>query len=170
MFRKVMMLMSMYGSIPCIPFRKELFLIDEGYATIKDAAAARVNQANKDVEAELKKKRPDVEIWRSLPCMTKKSKIPFERVKSIVSESGNQNVGKEFSRSDVDEETAEKGFLASGVIHSVVKKRNHMGVQHFKLVNASGRCNFIPCKMLMSTAKSNVFKVYNSIINILLFR
>ncbi len=80
-------------------------------------------------------------------------------------------IGMEFSRSDVDEEGAEEGFLASGVIHSVVKKKNHLGgVQHFKLVNANGSCSFIPCKMLMSTAKSNVFKVYNSVINIILFR
>ena len=74
-----------------IPFRKELFQIDEGYATTKDEAAARLDQASKDAEAESKKKTPDIEIWRSLPCMTKKSKIPFERVKSIVSESGKLN-------------------------------------------------------------------------------
>ena len=72
-----------------IPFRKELFQIDEGYATTKDAAAAKADQANKDAEAESKMKRPDIEIWRSLPCMSKKSKIPFERVKSIIGESGN---------------------------------------------------------------------------------
>ena len=71
-----------------IPFRKELFQIDEGYATTKDAAAAKVDQAKRDAEAEAMKKRPDIEIWRSLPCMTKKSKIPFERVKSIIGENG----------------------------------------------------------------------------------
>lgn len=71
-----------------IPFRKELFRIDEGYATTKDAAAAKADQANKDAEAESKLKRPDIEIWRSLPCMTKKAKIPFERVKSIIGENG----------------------------------------------------------------------------------
>ena len=74
-----------------IPFRQELFRIDEGYATTKDPAAAKAEQANKDAEAEAKKKRPDIEIWRSLPCMTKKAKIPFERVKSIIGENGRLN-------------------------------------------------------------------------------
>ena len=74
-----------------IPFRQELFRIDEGYAATKDAAAAKAEQANKDAEAEAKMKRPDIEIWRSLPCMTKKAKIPFERVKSIIGENGKLN-------------------------------------------------------------------------------
>ena len=80
------MLMSMY--VTYIPFRKELFQIDGGHATTKDAAAAKAEQGNKDADAEAKKKRPDIEIWRSLPCMTKKAKIPFERVKSIIGENG----------------------------------------------------------------------------------
>ena len=71
-----------------IPFRQELFRIDEGYATTKDAAAAKAEQANKDAEAEAKMKRPNIETWRSLPCMTKKAKVPFERVKSIIGENG----------------------------------------------------------------------------------
>lgn len=74
-----------------IPFRNELFQINEGYATTKDTAAAKADQANKDAEAEAKNKRPEIEIWRSLPCMTKKAKIPFERVKSIIGENGRLN-------------------------------------------------------------------------------
>ena len=85
-------------------------------------------------------------------------------------------IGMEFSRSDVQEGGAEEGggeesLLSSGTIHSVVRKRDRIGgSQHFKLVNLSGSCNFVPCKMLMSTAKSNVFKVYIRIIYILLLR
>ena len=84
-------------------------------------------------------------------------------------------IGMEFSRRDIEEGGIEEGgveesLLASGVIHSVVRKRNHIGgAQHFKLVNASGACNFVPCKILMSTAKSNVYKVCNCIIYLLLF-
>jgi hypothetical protein len=36
-------------------------------------------------------------------------------------------------------------------------------------VNASGACNFVPCKILMSTAKSNVYKVCNCIIYLCYF-
>ena len=85
-------------------------------------------------------------------------------------------IGMEFSRSDVQEGGAEEGggeesLLSSGTIHSVVRKRDRIGgSQHFKLVNLNGSCNFVPCKMLMSTAKSNVFKVYIRIIYILLLR
>ena len=81
----------------------------------------------------------------------------------------------EFSRRDIEEGGDEEGgveesLLASGVIHSVVRKKDHVGgAQHFKLVNASGACNFVPCKILMSTAKSNVYKVCNWIIYGLLF-
>ena len=90
-------------------------------------------------------------------------------------------IGMEFSRRDIEEGGVKEGgdieeggveesLLASGVIHSVVRKKNHIGgAQHFKLVDASGACNFVPCKMLMSTAKSNVFKVCNCIIYVLLF-
>jgi hypothetical protein len=81
-------------------------------------------------------------------------------------------IGMEFSRSHINEGGAEEDLLASGIIHSVVKNKNYIGgAEHFKLVNSSGSCNFVPCKMLMSTAKSNVFKVCNCTITyILLFR
>ncbi len=88
-------------------------------------------------------------------------------------------IGMEFSRRDIEEGRVEEGdseegveesLIASGVIHSVVRKRDHIGgAQHFKLVNASGACNFVPCKILMSTARSNVYKVYNCIIYVSLF-
>ena len=89
-------------------------------------------------------------------------------------------IGLEFSRRDIEEGRVEEGdieeggveesLIASGVIHSVVRKRNHIGgAQHFKLVNASGACNFVPCKILMSTAKSNVYKVCNCIIYLCYF-
>ncbi len=66
-------------------------------------------------------------------------------------------IGLEFSRS-----TVEEGDLANGVIESVVRKRDCLNnVNHFKLVNDRALCNFVPCKTLMSTSKSNVFKVRN---------
>ncbi len=66
-------------------------------------------------------------------------------------------IGMEFSRSN-----AEEGELSSGVIDAVVKKTNCVnGAMHFKLVNHSRIFNFVPCKNLMSTSKSNVFKVCN---------
>jgi hypothetical protein len=74
-----------------IPFKKDPFNIDHGYATNRDESAASEKQANKDAEATAKDTRPDLEIWRSTPCMTKKAKIPFERVKSIVDENGTVN-------------------------------------------------------------------------------
>ena len=68
-------------------------------------------------------------------------------------------IGMEFSRRDVEE-----GELATGVIESVVKKKGcENGAKHFKLVNDGTLCNFVPCKNLMSTSKSNVFKVRNTI-------
>ena len=68
-------------------------------------------------------------------------------------------IGMEFSRRDIEE-----GELAAGVIESVVKKRDCVnGAKHFKLVNGGTLCNFVPCKSLMSTSKSNVFKVCNPI-------
>ncbi len=68
-------------------------------------------------------------------------------------------IGMEFSRSD-----AEEGELSAGVIESVVKKTNCVnGAKHFKLVNPSRIFSFVPCKNLMSTSKSNVFKVCNVI-------
>ena len=208
-----------------IPFRKELFQMDEGtVVTTKDVAASKANQKDKDAEAEAKKKQPDIEIWRSLPCMTKKSKVPFERVRSIISENGKINniikfafivyspfvlgkktlvpfyedvveaeseassedediakprwcnvrrdthingygdaasyIGMEFSRSGADEDS-----LATGLIDSVVKNKEYInGAQHFKLVSGSKPCIFVPCKIIMSTAKSNVYKVCNCII------
>ncbi len=65
-------------------------------------------------------------------------------------------IGMAFSRSGI----AEKGILTSGVIYSVVKNKDCIsGAQHFKLVDSGSRVNFVPCKVVVSTSKSNVYKV-----------
>ncbi len=74
-----------------IPFKKELFQIDEeGYAAARDQSAAKEIQTKKDAEAFANTSSTEFEIWRSAPCMSKKSKLPFERVKAIV-ENGKVN-------------------------------------------------------------------------------
>ena len=43
-----------------------------------------------------------------------------------------------------------------------MKKVNYKsGALHFKIINARGDEDFVPCKVLMSTAKSNMYKVLN---------
>jgi hypothetical protein len=59
----------------------------------------------------------------------------------------------------VNDDGSEDKF-AEGVIKLVVRKSSCKdGALHFKLVNASGDEDFVPCKVVMSTAKSNVYKV-----------
>jgi hypothetical protein len=62
------------------------------------------------------------------------------------------------------------GGLTAGVIQSVVKKHNRLnGSQHFKLVDSNKRVEFVPCKIIMSTAKSNVYKVCSCVTTYLIF-
>jgi hypothetical protein len=77
-----------------VPFAKDLFQLelDQGYATTRDLATVKAFQEVKDSEAVAKKAGGDLEIWRSLPCMTKKSKIPFERVKSAMGDKGKKTI------------------------------------------------------------------------------
>jgi hypothetical protein len=75
-----------------IPFAKDLFLLDQGYAIARDMATVKATQEEKDSEAVTKKTGSDCEIWRSLPCMTKKTKVAFERVKSVPGDKGKKNI------------------------------------------------------------------------------